>query len=361
VPLDPCHLTPAASLNRALLAWDDSATGPATDVTANSLLSAAALGEMITRFRSILRIDSANGALADELNVCLDSPDEPIQAVAERIATSYGYRLGRLLAMLRSGDPASRAARVDWDDSYWDHWATISRVCLGGGLASGRLGELIAKSAEAVLSRSASGSSCAVAVAAYAPLLPLIGAARSVPDGAGSALVLDIGHTKVRYAMADYQDGALISLRQLTSVRAPEADTSPSAPGGALGVAKALADLVAAAFAGNARHPIPGDVIVAAIATYMDGGQPLPAPSGRYSQLRIISADLSQWLSQQVSQQLRRPVTVRLMHDGSSAARAIPADPGTAVIMLGTSLGVGYPCPGLALRPVSPALRVSAY
>jgi hypothetical protein len=40
------------------------------------------------------------------------------------------------------------------------------------------------------------------------------------------------------------------------------------------------------------------------------------------------------------------------VHDGTAAAQAVPPDQHAAVVLLGTSIGVGYPhpCPDLAAR-----------
>ena len=326
-------------------------------MTAQSLLSTAALSEMIMRFGQQLGVAGVErNNLPLSLNARLGGTDPPVRAAAEGIAEGYGRRLGALLAMLRRGDPASRAARPEWDDSYWEYWARVSRVYLGGGLACGRLGELAARSAGAVLSRCAPGE-CAVIGTAHPRLLPLIGAARSVPGRAGPggpALVLDVGHTAVKVAVASYRDGGLVSLHELRFLQAPGPDAAAGTPDQALRIAEALAGIVATAFAGSARRRRLAPFIVAAIAAYMDGGQPLPTTSSRYSQLRMISEDLGQWLSREVSRRLRRSVTITLVHDGTAAARALPIEPGAAVVLLGTALGVGYPCEGHALRPVSP-------
>src|SRR4051794_36574098 len=106
-PLDPANLTPAASLNRlrftelAGLDLPDGMVGWA----AYALLSARAMASLTAR-----------------------------HGIGDEAARRFGERLGWLLATLKRGDPASRSARPDWDDSYWRHWASVKTVYLGGGV-----------------------------------------------------------------------------------------------------------------------------------------------------------------------------------------------------------------------------------
>ena len=48
-----------------------------------------------------------------------------------------GRRIGYLLLTLKRGGEANRQARPEWNDTYWQHWAGITHVWLGGGLVSG--------------------------------------------------------------------------------------------------------------------------------------------------------------------------------------------------------------------------------
>src|SRR6476469_668329 len=146
-PLDPEHLTPAASLNRMRimdlpgLALEDEVKGQ----LAFDLLSTGALVDLMRRDPACLGLtpgDLADGSRAPRLlDRSFGAEDPAIRAAADAIATRYGRRLAYLILTLKRGDAVNRQARADWDESYWVHWAGVEQIWLGGGLASGQLGE----------------------------------------------------------------------------------------------------------------------------------------------------------------------------------------------------------------------------
>ena len=396
MPLDPCRLTPAASLNRVPLSAASPgavAAGIDREDRAFAYLSPAALAAMVER---VLPGAAAGHSPSLALEECLRSPDPRVRRAAVRIAEEYGARVGVLVATLVGGSPRDRAARPEWDGDYWARWAATTTVWLGGGLVAGRLGVRAAARATAIL-EAAGVAGCRVAVAAHADALPLIGAARAAaavaagtapppgtappagtappppPGGAGfdraarpaggaggpdsAAVVVDLGHTWVKRAVAVHdRGGVLISLDRLPSVPAPP---NPADTGSVTALAESVADIVAGTWAGGARRGRLAPVVVASMAAYVHDGQPVPAQPGTYAALRAVSPNLARWMSAAVSGRLGTPVTVVLVHDGTAAAHAVPPDPRGAVIVLGTALGVGYPhpCPGLA--PVGDPLRVT--
>jgi len=308
--LDPCRLAPLASINRVRL----------DGRPARELLSSGALAELAAQ--AGLRPD---GPVRSYLDRCLAGRDPVARAAAEAVADRFGRRLGRLLAILRSGD---RTARPEWDATWWDRWAATSTVWLGGGLAGGPFGARVAARAGDL-----AGPSCRVAVPADPGDLPLLGAAWRARRPAGPALLLDFGHTLVKRAVAGYAGGRLTGLRRLPTAPAPDDDAGGEAL--AQGVAGVLADAWAAA--GRPAGPV-----VAAMAAYVLDGQPVRTPLGTYARLADVSDDVPGWLAARVG------VPVELVHDGTAAAHALPPDRHAVVVLLGTSLGVGFPhrCPG---------------
>jgi predicted NBD/HSP70 family sugar kinase len=75
------------------------------------------------------------------------------------------------------------------------------------------------------------------------------------------------------------------------------------------------------------------------MAAYVLAGQPVRTPLGTYARLADVSPDVAGWLAARVG------VPVTLLHDGTAAAHAVPPDPRSVVVLLGTSLGVGFPHP----------------
>lgn len=281
--LEPCRVSPVASINRTLL----------DGRTARDLLGAPALTALAAE--AGLRPD---GPVRSYLDRRLEASDPAARAVAD----GYGRRLHALLAALRSGD---RAVRPEWEDpSWWDRWAAATTIWLGGGLAGGPFGALVAAAATV--------PGCTVQVAPAD--LPLLGAATLTTDGP----VLDFGHSWVK--RAHQRDGRLT---RLESVPAPDGDAT--GPEVARDVARILTECGT------------GEPIIAAMAAYVIDGQPVRTPLGTYARLADVSTDVPRWLEDRVG----APVT--LLHDGTAAARAVPPDPHSIVVLLGTSLGVGFP------------------
>ncbi|MFN8637793.1 MAG: hypothetical protein U0893_28405 [Chloroflexota bacterium] len=329
--LDPANLTPAASLNRVRFTPLSGLPIPAgmVDWAAYALLSAKALSDLTTRHGG------------------------------QEAARRFGERLGWLLVTLRLGDPASRAVREDWDDSYWRHWASITTVFLGGGVVSGDIGPDIAQHASQLLA-SCGMADCAVSVAPWPEHLPLVGAARTVHDSS-SAVVLDFGGSFVKRAIAHYEDGHLAALRIVPRLPA----RLPELPGGAeptseqtqvLG-AQIVATMADTWLGARSVYPELSTTIVSSIASYLRDGQPLARQGGTYASLLALSENLSAWLSERISSRLGHEISVRLLHDGTAAAHAVAGAERTAVITLGTALGVGF-APAANDRPLSPSFAV---
>ena len=366
-PLDPEHLTPAASLNRMRimdlpgLALEDGIRGQ----LAFDLLSTGALVDLMRR--DAARLGLTPGDLADSshaprlLDRALWAGDLKIRVAADAVAQCYGRRLAYLILTLKRGDAVNRAAHTDWDDSYWDHWAGITQVWLGGGLASGYVGARVRRWAAESL-RSAGLPDLGLHVGDYPAVLPLIGAARSVPRGSPAAVVVDFGQTTIKRAIAWYKHDALRTVQCRDPLPSGFADT-----GAELSAAEvaALGERMVATFVEIWREIAefeisPAPVLVASLAAYIRDNQPLARQGGPYSQLRLLAPNLGAWLSEQVSRRIGYAVAVRLIHDGTAAARAYAGEPHTAVITLGTALGIGFPPPARAVLPLTPNFDVIA-
>lgn len=304
VVLEPCRLSPLASINRAVLGGR----------SARDLLAAPALAVLAAE---------AGLRPAGPIRSFLDRRLADGDPAAAAVAAEFGRRLGTLLAALRAGE---RAVRPEWEHpSWWDRWAAATTVRLGGGLAGGPFGALVAARAGAL-----TGPGCRVTVEPDPAGLPLLGAARTSRRRSGPALVLDFGHSWVKRAVAGWDGGTLTGLRRLEPVPAPAGDAA--GPEVAASVAATLT--AARAEAGDPPGPV-----VAAMAAYVLDGQPVRTPLGTYARLADVSADVPGWLA------ARAGVPVTLLHDGTAAAHAVPPDPRSVVVLLGSTLGVGFPHP----------------
>lgn len=295
-------MSPVASINRAVL------DGRA----ARDVLGAPALAVLARE--AGLRPD---GPVRSYLDRRLDDGDPAAAAVAGE----FGRRLGTLLAALRAGD---RAVRAEWEHpSWWDRWAAATTIRLGGGLAGGAFGALVADRAGGLV-----GPGCRITVAPDPANLPLLGAAHTSRRPSGPAVVLDFGHSWVKRAVAGWDGGRLTGLRQGEPVPAPDEDAAGPE------VAESVARTMRAA---REEAGDPAGPVVASMAAYVLDGRPVRTPLGTYARLADVDADVPGWLAARVG------VPVTLLHDGTAAAHAVPPDPRSIVVLLGTSLGVGFP------------------
>jgi hypothetical protein len=325
------------------------------------LLSTKALIEIIgeNADRLMLR-DVQAWEMPLKLDDCFESGRQEVREAAEDVARRYGHRIGYLLATLKRGDTVNRRARPEWDDSYWQHWAGIRRVYLGGGLVSGRMAPKAIGYARGVVAE-AGVSDCEIYLSEYPSQLPLIGAARSGPQGVGMMAVFDFGSSFTKSALASYENGTLVALSVL-----PRKATSPGQEGGsvetqAVGLANFMVRTMAETWL-SAYHSGSelGQEIIATVASYLINGQPDATQAGKYGELRHVSPDIGGWFSDEVSSCVGQDIRVRLLHDGTAAAMtyAGPEARETAVITLGTALGVGYPTWGEGQRPIERPLKV---
>lgn len=364
-PLDPLHLTPTISLNRVRVLdlpgviVDAEARGH----TGYELLSAAALAATIRQHAPALGLDpdQDDHTLRLVLNDCLNSSEVTVRQAAGEVARRIGRNLGFVLLVLRRGDAVSRVARGEWDDSYWAHWAAIRQVWLGGGLVSGALGLALCAHARSVWAE-AGISGYTIRLSPYGADLPLIGAARGAPFGCATALVFDFGTTRIKRGLAFYRDGMLVSVRRLDPL--PSIGVLPAASGdrGASGARVQefmLAAITATWRAGLTGGLRPDSPILASLAAYVSEGQPLDGQSGLYYDLRHITDNAQGMLSEALGKALEVPPPyVRLLHDGTAAAAAHAGAARTAVIMIGTALGIGFPPPAEGVRPLADDLVI---
>ncbi len=356
---DPHRLTPAASLNRVRIVDLPGVSLPShiRGATAYELLCASALVEHVRSCAHELGLSGASatdpGILLTQFDLCFCHQDQSIRAVAEEVARRFGQHLGYLVLTLWRGDAANRSARLDWGDEYWEYWAGIGEIRVGGGLVAGRLGPaLIAHAMQTVVDAGMDDRS--IRLSAWPALLPLIGAARTAPLRARAVVVLDFGHSSIKRACALYDCGILTSLHLLPALPAPLAVEQP----------RRLAELLVSVIAnswGEAQslRLAPDPMLVVCLAAYVSEGQPMQRQGDQYAALYTISKNLGRWLSRRVAHRLGAPVKVSLLHDGTAAAHAYAGQGRAAVITLGTALGVGFP-PHLGdLRAVAPGLVIA--
>lgn len=345
---DPQALRPEVSLNRLVLAGDDLPQA-LQGRSAHELVSSMALGKLAEEQLHLPPAEAHAGFW-----VRLRVGDDRARAIGEEL----GERLGWVLAALHRGTVAQRVVRPEWDDAIWAHWAGVRRVVLGGGLAAEPLGGLIAQRAETRL-RACGMDALHVEASPWAEELALVGLARL---GVGLRLVSDFGGTRLKqgWAEGDAQSVARLQLSApiLLGWDALLAGEDRDAEQEGAIVAQAMAAHLSAALQ---VHPEASSTVAVSVAAYVRDGQPLLAQRGIYMRLAHLAGRAEEEIAARVMAQSGWQVRVKLVHDGSAAALAYAGSARTAVLMIGTALGIGFaPEDASALHPLAPDFQVIA-
>jgi hypothetical protein len=353
---DPLDLDSRSSVNSTQLAPLPFIEPCLHGKRALELLSSAALKGAVRDSHELLKLDVQRVGEQDLLpkfDECLRSLDSRVQAAARDLAERFGRHLAYVLLTLTLDRSALQT------HAYRDYWSTIRIVWLGGGVVSGNLGKIMLDTARRSLE--AAGSRVILNMAPHARLLALVGAARSLEPDAAVGLVYDFGGSLAKHAIATHYSGQLTGLRLLPPVATPSLARSLREDEAAVG--RALADFLTRLIvrdwqAVRVQGVSPSPRVIACIASYVSDNHPKEYPGAGYPSLRHVGANAGHWLSEVVSREIGTDVDIALLHDGTAAARVFAGQPHTAVLMLGTWLGVGFAPPVDSLTPLSPAFEV---
>ncbi|GAA4377611.1 hypothetical protein GCM10023088_37610 [Actinomadura verrucosospora] len=321
----PRELTGDASLNHVVL-------GPAGSIGVEGRLAQDACSrDALHALAADLGLPGLRrDRLADDLARAAASSDAEAARSAAAVLHAFGMRLGALVATLRDPATPERQGSTPHRRAFLARWTAVERVWFGGGLLAGGCGPLVLEGARATAGLAP--HPCPVAVSPRPELAPLIGAARHVPAGSGAeaAVVADLGHTRIRTAVAERHDG---TLRRLRHLRAGPVPRRPGADAVEAAVAAALAAAVRDA-AGPASKRVR---VVVSVASFVRDGLPADDGQGIYGCL----AARAPALLRAVRDAAGVSADLRFLHDGTAAASA-GGGPGDAAITAGTWLGVGF-------------------
>jgi hypothetical protein len=123
----------------------------------------------------------------------------------------------------------------------------------------------------------------------------------------------------------------------------------------------AVLDLLAGLIAETvAEAPQAEPLALVSVAAYKQRGRLVG--NGPYAAIHAAAGDIpaDAIVSTAASRRAGAPLAVRVIHDGTAAALAHAGTPYTAVIVMGTALGVGFPpVDEVGLRPVAAALQIA--
>jgi hypothetical protein len=335
VAFDPCALTADASLNRLIL---NDVLGIPTGVAgqaASEVCSRNALLEL-GRGAGLSALEPAR--LGDQLAAFATSADITQRRAAAQVLEDFGARLGGLIATLRQPGTPARQGHTPVRRAYLDHWLTVERVWLAGGLLRGAAGDVITRSARAVLAFA--DQPCPLKIVPNPELAPLIGAACFATTCDGTVVVGDLGHTSMKTALVSIKDGAVVGLRQVASVPSPTG-RSPRE------VTRATSQALSAAAVDADSEIGPELEVIVSVASYVVHGRPIDDGRSIYGGLATAVEPMTTDLSAATG----RSPSLRFVHDGTAAAAATGDEATSAVITVGSWLGIGFtPSPSSALK-----------
>jgi len=332
---DPDNLSASSTLNKSVVGPVGLRFVDLEGRTGADLLSRDALLELLrTHLGEGAHVDPAH--VADAWSAALSTQAVAARDVAASVADEVARRLVALVASLVLGrggtvepmaHPGERRA-----------WAHVEEVTLGGGLLAGEVGPAVVDRLTKWMDEVGTPLP-PIRMGPHPSLLALIGAARSLEAVDGQHVVLDAGQTAIKRGVASVAGGQLVGLRMLPAVAVE-------------GVAEgnALRTLVEGAITDTVREvedtaPRP---VVMSVANYLRDGRPSGESPSPYESLRFAGDDFEQRVGREV----------RMVHDGTAAWRAAATPTPSAVIVLGTWLGVGFGPQRAPLLPGAPSFRI---
>lgn len=346
------YLTSVCSINRIRLqklpvyGVDDGIEG----LTVKEFFSTKLVIEEIKKFASQLSIDLSKNEekrLPKLLSDKLSSKKTEVALTARTIAEKFGKRLGLLFLALKLGEQENRQAREDWNDKHWEYWAQVNDIILVGGLASGKLGEVLKECVEYVFSL--------VGVIPYNIILydnaadvGVLGCSTQLSSTDGVNIVMDFGQTNIKRCYVTKSRGEITDIKKLESYPSKYMDWEMPSPEEKLRQAKKLHQYLLKAIedtyntAKTLTKTEPNSEIVISIASYTIDGA-LNAERSGYAKLCTLGKNYAECLWWELSGRLRRDVVIKLIHDGTAIALNFSDRKNTVCLSLGSYLGVGFP------------------
>ncbi len=296
------------------------------------------------------------------VDACLCAESPAVRDAAKSIARRLGRNLGHLTVTLYRGDPVNRIARTDWPDAAWERWRDIHTYRLGGGVMSGDLGDALIHYAREFLAEVGYDGVLSVAKTSRPRNMGLLGVGCTIPllawETCQRALCLDLGQTSIKRAVVHYEDGVLVGLQWLSPVpvcwqwrNRPDAGADIDPQAVLTFTARAIAEGIELA---RAEASSLCAEVGMSIAAYVRGGRLLG--NGLYARMQVLSEDAVGLITDAVAGEIAVSICPILVHDGTAAALLHAGEAETAVLVIGTAIGVGFP-PASGLCPIAPNVQ----
>ena len=344
------YVSSKCSLNRAIMAQvhlkgvDDDIEGRCfKDIFSTGLIvneikkRAAEFGVDLSKYRE--------SHLPMFLDRALVSNDIIKKQMANLVISKYGKRLGLIFLALKTGLQKNRDARPEWNDRNWEYWNDLETVVLVGGLASGMVGRHFKEHIFYVFDK-ANVKPYEIRLFDNGTYVGVLGASNALMKDDTTSLVLDLGHTNIKRCIVSKERQRIVSLNPVESLPTPymrsSFDDESEKLEYALRLHKYLVNLIADTYKMKNTRDILSDDIIVSIANYNSKGV-LNNMHGGYSKLSMLGDDYEKLLSEDISSELRKSVSVRLVHDGTANALYFRNIENSCCISLGTAFGIGFP------------------
>lgn len=268
---------------------------------------------------------------------CMGSEDPAVKTLADEIADELGRRLALAFYTAKRVKTIPDYCRQE----HYDKFMACRRFLLGGGLATGVLGQAIAKSANETLALA--GCDITLECAPMAQYMPLLGCAALCPEG--NTLVLDFGQTYMKRGVAVVKNGAVEML-----IRKPKQPSSykvvkwpqfrPFLKKGARRTEANVTDYILTTYRENEALELTDEIVIS-FAGKAENNELIPS-WGSYCKMELCYPHLRQRLEEKLSQQLGREIKITLINDEQAAVYAAPGFDGL-IVTLGTAFGLGEP------------------
>lgn len=344
------YLTSKCSLNRAIVAKapisgvDDEIEGK----NFKEIFSTRLIGEEIKRLARYYALDFSDIADADLprlLDTGLLSDDIRMNQLSERVAVKFGNRLGLLLLTLSKGEKENRDARDDWDDACWEYWKGLRTVILTGGLSSSMLGRRFKEQIQYIFDISGQRP-YDIRLFENGAYLGVMGAAQRLMKDDTAALALDLGQTNFKRAVVRKEKGRVVGFSPMETLKSEFMERHYHDPEekrkAAISLHRSIVKNITLSFREAAAVHALSDEIIISIASYTHDGI-LDNRRGGYSKLNELGDNYAKILGDDLSGELHKKVSVRLVHDGTATALYFSDTENAVTVTLGTAFGVGFP------------------
>lgn len=320
-------------------------------------------GKTATEIFSTKRIISDVKQNADRLNIDLsvtedrqipqvffnlledETVEKSIRNTAENLVKTFGYRLGAILAVLKTGYSENKLARQEWSEECWQYWANVKNIIMVGGLTHGEFGKKIIFYA-LQLFKKAGIEPYNILIFENATHVGVMGSANLIKEKNGINIVMDFGQTNLKRSVVKRVNGEITDVGTLSSL--PSKYMESKITDMEEGILKAkqlhqyLIKVIADTYITVAKRHTVGNEIVISIGNYVKNGE-LNSRRGGYAKLSMLYSNYAECLSEELSGVLRKNIKVTLVHDGTAVALYFKESSNSVCITMGTGLGVGFP------------------